>query len=93
MCRRQPPYRINFGGDKRIRTADPLRARQVLYQLSYIPELTVVEYHNSKKNARASVKNDLSKNKISSRNKSPPAILSRRRSSFGVKPIVNDNGD
>jgi hypothetical protein len=25
------------GGDKRIRTADPLLARQVLYQLSYIP--------------------------------------------------------
>ena len=25
------------GGDKRIRTAGPLRARQVLYQLSYIP--------------------------------------------------------
>ena len=27
----------NFGGDKRIRTADPLLARQVLYQLSYTP--------------------------------------------------------
>jgi hypothetical protein len=27
------------GGDKRIRTADPLLARQVLYQLSYIPEM------------------------------------------------------
>ena len=25
------------GGDERIRTADPLRARQVLSQLSYIP--------------------------------------------------------
>jgi hypothetical protein len=28
-----PPY----GGDERTRTADPLRARQVLSQLSYIP--------------------------------------------------------
>ena len=25
------------GGDKRIRTADPLLAKQVLYQLSYTP--------------------------------------------------------
>jgi hypothetical protein len=25
------------GGDERVRTADPLRARQVLSQLSYIP--------------------------------------------------------
>ena len=25
------------GGDERVRTADPLRAKQVLYQLSYIP--------------------------------------------------------
>ena len=25
------------GGGKRARTADPLRARQVLYQLSYVP--------------------------------------------------------
>ena len=27
------------GGGKRIRTADPLLAKQVLYQLSYTPEL------------------------------------------------------
>jgi hypothetical protein len=27
----------NFGGDERARTADPLRARQVLSQLSYTP--------------------------------------------------------
>ena len=26
-----------YGGDKRVRTADPLLARQVLSQLSYIP--------------------------------------------------------
>ncbi len=26
-----------FGGDKEIRTLDPLRARQVLSQLSYTP--------------------------------------------------------
>jgi hypothetical protein len=26
------------GGDKRVRTADPLLAKQVLYQLSYIPK-------------------------------------------------------
>jgi hypothetical protein len=29
------------GGDERIRTADPLLARQVLSQLSYIPSLEV----------------------------------------------------
>ena len=29
----------NGGGDERVRTADPLRARQVLSQLSYIPEM------------------------------------------------------
>ena len=28
------------GGGKRIRTADPLLAKQVLYQLSYTPELS-----------------------------------------------------
>ena len=28
---------VRIGGDKRIRTADPLLAGQVLYQLSYIP--------------------------------------------------------
>ena len=27
-------------GDERTRTADPLLAKQVLYQLSYVPELT-----------------------------------------------------
>ena len=31
------PDRLAFGGDKEIRTLDPLRARQVLSQLSYIP--------------------------------------------------------
>ncbi len=31
-------YRL-IGGDERIRTADPLRAKQVLYQLSYIPTI------------------------------------------------------
>ena len=30
-------YESKFGGAKRNRTADPLRARQVLYQLSYSP--------------------------------------------------------
>ena len=29
--------KITHGGDKQIRTADPLLARQVLYQLSYTP--------------------------------------------------------
>ncbi len=28
---------LNFGGDKEIRTLDPLLAKQVLYQLSYTP--------------------------------------------------------
>ena len=31
----------HYGGDKEIRTLDPLRARQVLSQLSYIPIFTV----------------------------------------------------
>ena len=29
-----------LGGDERTRTADPLLAKQVLYQLSYVPALT-----------------------------------------------------
>ena len=29
---------FSFGGGKRIRTADPLHAMQVLYQLSYTPK-------------------------------------------------------
>ena len=29
-----------LGGDERTRTADPLLAKQVLYQLSYVPLLT-----------------------------------------------------
>ena len=35
----QLSYRPICGGDKGIRTLDPLRARQVLSQLSYIPIL------------------------------------------------------
>jgi hypothetical protein len=32
-----------LGGDERTRTADPLLAKQVLYQLSYVPLLTCVK--------------------------------------------------
>ncbi len=32
-----------IGGGKRIRTADPLRARQVLSQLSYTPKTGIVQ--------------------------------------------------
>ncbi len=31
--------RLNFGGADEIRTRDPLLAKQVLYQLSYDPEI------------------------------------------------------
>jgi hypothetical protein len=34
-----------FGGDERIRTADPLLARQVLSQLSYTP-ICVLDFQN-----------------------------------------------
>ena len=33
----------HYGGDKEIRTLDPLRARQVLSQLSYIPILFIMK--------------------------------------------------
>ena len=33
----QLSYRPTYGGDKGIRTLDPLRARQVLSQLSHTP--------------------------------------------------------
>ena len=33
---------FGYGGDERIRTADPLLARQVLSQLSYIPTIIMV---------------------------------------------------
>ena len=41
----------NCGGGKRIRTADPLHAMQVLYQLSYTPERENALYRAFKKNA------------------------------------------
>ena len=31
------------GGDERTRTADPLLAKQVLYQLSYVPEAPIID--------------------------------------------------
>ena len=34
-----PSRRLNFGGADEIRTRDPLLAKQVLYQLSYDPEI------------------------------------------------------
>ena len=34
-------YAPSFGGDEEDRTPDPLRARQVLSQLSYTPDLSV----------------------------------------------------
>ena len=34
----QLSYKPTIGGDKEIRTLDPLRARQVLSQLSYTPK-------------------------------------------------------
>ena len=37
VCSNQLSYKPIYGGDKRNRTADPLLARQVLYQLSYTP--------------------------------------------------------
>ena len=36
------PFLQGFGGGKRVRTADPLLAGQVLYQLSYTPK-TLIE--------------------------------------------------
>ena len=37
---KRPPTQVDdlFRGDSRIRTGDPLLAKQVLYQLSYTPE-------------------------------------------------------
>ena len=32
-------YALNFGGAGEVRTRDPLLAKQVLYQLSYDPEI------------------------------------------------------
>ena len=37
------------GGDGRNRTDDPLLAKQVLYQLSYIPSLTILSLDRSAK--------------------------------------------
>ncbi len=39
----QLSYRPISGGDKEIRTLDPLRARQVLSQLSYTPILNLLQ--------------------------------------------------
>ena len=43
----------NCGGGKRIRTADPLHAMQVLYQLSYTPDRENAFYRALAKIARA----------------------------------------
>ena len=39
---RMPNYGVNFGGAGRVRTDDPLLAKQVLYQLSYDPKREIV---------------------------------------------------
>jgi hypothetical protein len=38
----RPLTRMKNGGDGRNRTDDPLLAKQVLYQLSYIPKLWAI---------------------------------------------------
>ena len=47
---------FNCGGGKRVRTADPLHAMQVLYQLSYTPERERALYRAKKENARGFLK-------------------------------------
>ena len=37
LCSRSPFFRKTSGGDEEVRTPDPLRAKQVLSQLSYTP--------------------------------------------------------
>ncbi len=44
--------KFSLGGGKRIRTADPLHAMQVLYQLSYTPEREKALYRAHAKKAR-----------------------------------------
>ena len=41
---RASPYHFFCGGGKRIRTDDPLLAKQVLYQLSYTPVVQPASY-------------------------------------------------
>ena len=41
---RAPPLPLPSGGGKRIRTDDPLLAKQVLYQLSYTPVVQPASY-------------------------------------------------
>ena len=41
---RVPPLPLFSGGGKRIRTDDPLLAKQVLYQLSYTPVVQPASY-------------------------------------------------
>ena len=43
------PLDYGLGGDEEIRTLDPLRARQVLSQLSYIPMLYFVGFRTKLK--------------------------------------------
>ena len=40
-------FSLNLGGGERVRTDDPLRARQVLSQLSYTPDKTVISFEFS----------------------------------------------
>lgn len=45
------PQKATFSGDNRIRTGDPLIANQMLYQLSYVPELNNLCYYIFAKNS------------------------------------------
>ena len=51
----QLSYKPTIGGDKGIRTLDPLRARQVLSQLSYIPIYFWEIYDLSKLNSKLKI--------------------------------------
>jgi hypothetical protein len=49
---KSPHYRAFLrGGDVRIRTADPLHAKQVLYQLSYTPTMGSAQIRSLRRKA------------------------------------------
>ena len=65
--------KFSLGGGKRIRTADPLHAMQVLYQLSYTPERENALYLKKITNANFSfLRASLGLNTWQSGYRSPP---------------------
>ena len=58
VCSNQLSYEPIYGGGNRVRTDDPLLAGQVLYQLSYTPNIFFYKINASPLKESMSIKNE-----------------------------------